>query len=113
MKEPPFCDAVSLWLLHRALSARRPPIAVKRLAVEQWWQKYRSAGGQALLQNAKQFEENYGDLVRKELQEQYGALMKEPAFSAAPPTIILLPPLNDRWMLDSNWRHPCDQCLMQ
>ena len=64
LQQPPFSDCGTAYLLHEALTKRKPPIAVKYSAVRIWWDKHRVSGGQKSVQNAKELEEKYGDILR-------------------------------------------------
>ena len=64
LSQPPFSEATSAYHLHKALTGRRPPIAITHSAVKQWWNTHRVAGAAVPLQSAQELEDKYGQTVR-------------------------------------------------
>ena len=50
----------SIFLLHKALTDRRPPIGVTIGVVKNWWQHHRTAPKTAGISSAKELQEQYG-----------------------------------------------------
>ena len=64
LQSPPLSECPSAYLLHSALSSRRPPIDVSMAAVKTWWQKYKHGQIQLSVSSAKELQEKYGDIVK-------------------------------------------------
>ena len=63
LRQAPYSEAASPYLLHKALTNRRPPIAVSHAAVKHWWKTYKVSGGAEPLKSAQELEEKYGDSI--------------------------------------------------
>ena len=69
----PLSEFPSAYLLHSALSRRKPPIDVSMTAVRTWWDKYRHGQVQASVSNAKDLDDKYGEIVRRLATEHRSA----------------------------------------
>ena len=63
LRQTPYSDAGSPYLLHKALNQKRPPVKVCYGAVRTWWGKYRTPA-EASITNATELDEKYGELLR-------------------------------------------------
>ena len=64
LRYPPFSEASTPYLLHTALTTRRPtPLRVSQKVVAQWWRIHRPGGGPDV-SSAQDFETRYGGQAR-------------------------------------------------
>ena len=63
LRTPPFSEAPSPYLLHTALTTRRPPVRVSQMVVAQWWRIHRPSAEPAI-RNAQDFDTRYGEQAR-------------------------------------------------
>ena len=64
LKQAPYADAPSPFLLHKALTSRRPPIRITHAAVKTWFAKYKANPNQQSIQSATELNEKHGDIVK-------------------------------------------------
>ena len=95
--EAPFSQATSPYLLHKALTERRPPIAVSHAAVKHWWKTYKVSGGAEPLKSAQELEEKYGDSIRHLAVEYPSAYKLSRALEQRDPPIFVSDGIAKPW----------------
>jgi hypothetical protein len=63
LRTPPFSEAPTPYLLHTALTTKRPPVRVSQKVVAQWWRIHRPSAEQQV-RNAQDFDTRYGEHAR-------------------------------------------------
>ncbi len=61
LRQAPYADAHSPFLLHKVLSTS---FRITAGVVKQWWSKYRVSEGEVRVTSAAELEELYGDTIR-------------------------------------------------
>ena len=89
LAQPPFCHAASPYLLHRALSSRRPPIDVSLAAVKTWWEKCKIGQIELSVSSAKELEEKYGDIVKALAVNNSSAYLLAKALRSGEPAVYI------------------------
>jgi hypothetical protein len=90
-------DCPSVYLLHSALSRRKPPIDVSMATVKTWWEKYKHGEIQYSVSNSKELQDKYGDIVRVLAVNKSSAYLLVRALRDREPAVYISDEVAKQW----------------